>query len=181
MNIDVNVTKEEFLTYSRYACSRLVSPKSSNNKNFLVNFIIWFCLAFGFFSLLNYFNIKLSHFHRPSAILAAIPFLIFAFYFMRNVKKIEQGSIPNDNGLVVGKRRLEFGEEGIKDTCELGHFYYKWKAVQDIVSNNGSIYLFIDGLLAQIVPKSSFKDESEHNEFLENLKNMHNQAINGTQ
>ena len=99
---------------------------------------------------------------------------------MRNMKKIEQGSVPKDGGLVVGKRLLEFGDEGIKDTCELGHFFYKWKAVHEIVSNNGSIYLFIDGLLAQIIPKNSFKNESEHNETLERIKTMHNQALNRT-
>lgn len=181
MNINVNVTREDFLTYSKFACSRLVSPKPSNNKKFVVNLVTWFCLAFGFFSLFNHFNIKLGQFHWPSAILAATPFSLFAFYFLRNVKTIQQGSVPKENGLFLGNRLLEFGSEGFKDTCELGHSYYKWQAVQEIVSNNGNIYLFIDRLLAQIVPKSSFKDESEHNEFLEKLKKMHNQAINGTQ
>ncbi|WHI48424.1 YcxB family protein [Microbulbifer sp. VAAF005] len=181
MNIDVNITKEDFLTYSRFACSRIVSPKSSNSKNTGVNLIIWICIAFGFLFLLNYYDIKLSQLHWPSAIFATIPFLIFTYLFMRNMKRIELGSIPRDDGLVVGKRVLEFSNDGIKDTCELGHFFYKWKAVQEIVSHNGSIYLFLDTLLAQIIPKSSFKNESEHNEILEYINTIHNKAINRVQ
>ena len=95
------------------------------------------------------------------------------------MKKIEQGSTPRDDGLVIGKRLLEFAEDGVRDSCNLGHFFYKWHAVQEVASVNGNVYLIIDGILAQIIPKNSFSSELERKEFLDRIHAMRTQALNG--
>lgn len=171
--IEINVTKEDFFTFSRYACSLLSSAKSTNNKSFIINFVFWIVFILGLFWAFNDFNLQFPPFHWPTAILTSTPFILYSLYFINNMQNIEQRAVSKEDGIIVGKHTLEFNSEGILDTCEFGHSFYKWIAVQDIISNKGNIYIFYDKLLGQIIPKSSFKNESEHNELMHNLKQMH--------
>jgi len=123
------VTKDDFKTYSKYACSRITPPKEKGLKSFFKNFVIWFVVAVAFFTIFQAKDFSLSQLHWPTALLTSVPFLIFIVVFVGNLKRIEKRSIPQENGLMLGKRTIEISESGIKDTNSLGTSVYSWQAL----------------------------------------------------
>lgn len=79
---------------------------------------------------------------------------------------------------MIGESKVEFCDKGITDTTSLGVSFYKWEAVEDVVENNGAVYVFLDKMLAEIFPSPTFKDSSERTEFIGYVKSkMHNKSL----
>lgn len=82
---------------------------------------------------------------------------------------------------MVGESKIEFCGKGITDTTLLGVSFYKWEAVEDVVENDGAVYIFLDKMLAEILPASSFKDTEERTELIDYVKSkMYNKSLHQT-
>jgi hypothetical protein len=90
---------------------------------------------------------------------------------------MERNSTPKENGLMLGKRTIEIDESGIKDISNLGTSIYKWEALEEVVKHEGNVYLFLDTVLAQIIPYSAFKNQDEMEEFATQIELMHNKLL----
>ena len=163
----VTITKQDYLEYSDFAVKRLCVPKNQKNSGFLKNMIIWFVLAFAYMMVFQIKPISFSDFHWQSALITAIPFLIFIVAFLYETNKFKKLSIPNENGVMIGEKKLEFQSDGIMETYHLGSCFYKWEAIEAIEENKGDLYIFVDKLLALIIPANSFSSESEKSELKE--------------
>lgn len=161
---NITITKQDYLEYSKFAVSRLCNAKSKASSSFLKNMIIWFVLAVTFMSVFQLKSIRFNDFHWQSALITAIPFSILLIVFLYNINKFKRLSIPNDNGLVIGKKSLEFQADGITEINTLGHCFYKWEAVEVIEEYKGNVYIFVDKLSALIIPANSFASEAEKDE-----------------
>lgn len=161
MNKNVTITEADYHKYNKFACKRLQSSSSSYRTVLLKNVLLWFLIGLIIISIFRGNPISVREFHWPTALGVAVPFILIIIFVTFNIKKFQRSAIPNANGLLLGERLLEFNEDGIKDTCSLGTTFYKWKAVEDICSNDSDIYIFVDKLLAQIIPSSSFDNDKE--------------------
>ena len=77
------------------------------------------------------------------------------------MRKLRQSSTPNENGLMLGEKTIEFATAGITEINPLGRCFYKWESVEALAENNGDLYIFLDKLLALIIPASSFSSDIE--------------------
>ncbi|KDC53182.1 YcxB family protein [Pseudoalteromonas fuliginea] len=93
-----------------------------------------------------------------------MPFLILIIVFLYNNYKLKEQSIPNENGVMIGNKKIEFQADGICETNHLGSYFYKWQAVEAMEENKGDLYIFVDKLLALIIPASTFTNEAEKEE-----------------
>ena len=159
------VTENDFLNYTDYAFKRLGTGQQSKGSGFLKNMLVWcvFATAFVFFFKVSPISLPLfiSCFHWPSAALAAFPFVVLIVASHINMRKFRQLSIPRDNGLMLGEKTIEFNSEGIVEISQLGNCFYKWECVEAVEENNGDLYVFLDKLLALIIPSSSFSSDAE--------------------
>lgn len=175
----INVTKKNYLDYSNFAIKRLSDPNNKKSAGLLKNIIVWCVLTVAIMTVFQMKPISFANFHWPSALATAFPFVVAAIAFFINVQKFKRLAIPKNNGLMLGNRTIEFNREGLTDTNELGVSFYKWRAVEDVVENEGNIYIFVDNLLAQIIPAESFNTEQERVELIQLVKaNMSNDATN---
>lgn len=110
-------------------------------------------------------KVDLEKLHWPSAVIGAAPFLLLLCAYLFNVSKFKKLTIPNENGIVLGGKTLEFTPDGIKENSSLGHSFFAWTSVEEITENKGNIYIFIDKLYAVIVPASAFNAVEEAEEF----------------
>lgn len=94
-------------------------------------------------------------------LIVSMPFIVFIVAFITIIKGIEKSSILKENGLTVGKHKIEITEDGITDTTDLGHFFHNWTAVDEVVTYQGNIYVLLDGMFAHIFPASNFSSEAE--------------------
>ncbi|MBQ4838496.1 YcxB family protein [Pseudoalteromonas luteoviolacea] len=160
----VTITKQDYLGYSDFVVKRLCTPKNQKSSGFLRNMIIWFLLTVIFLAVFQIKSVSFSDFHWQSALITAIPFSIFLVVFLYNINKIKKLSIPNENGVMIGEKTIEFQSGGINEIHHLGSCFYKWDAVEAIEENKGDLYIFVDKLMALIIPANSFESEAEKDE-----------------
>ena len=160
----VTITTKDYLGYSEFAVKRLCTPKNQKSSGFLRNMIIWSLLTVTFMVVFQIKSVSFSDFHWQSALITAIPFSIFLVAFLYNINKFKKLSIPNENGVMIGEKTIEFRSGGINEINHLGSCFYKWDAIEAIEENNGDLYIFVDKLLALIIPANSFENEAEKDE-----------------
>lgn len=157
----IRVTEKDYLNFTNYAFKRLCTPQPKGGKVFIKNMIIWCISTIAFMFVFQIDSISLSSFHWPSAAIAALPFVVFIVAYSSNMRKLRQSSTPNENGLMLGEKSIEFGADGITEINPLGSCFYKWEGVESVEDNNGDLYIFLDKLLALIIPASSFSSDIE--------------------
>jgi|GEM_PF-1413038 len=160
----ITVTKKNYTDYADFIIKKLCAPKDNKGLGFIKNVIAWFVLTVVFMTFFQVKSIRLSDFHWPSGLIVAVPFLILIIVFLYNNHKLKKQSIPNENGVMIGNKTIEFQVDGICETNHLGHYFYKWQAVEGIEENKGDLYIFVDKLLALIIPASAFTSEAEKEE-----------------
>jgi hypothetical protein len=160
----ISISKECYLEFSAYAIKRVCAPKSSS-KSFWFNLILWCALTIIIMTIMQIDKVDLEKLHWPSAVIGAAPFLLLLCAYLFNVSKFKKLTIPNENGIVLGGKTLEFTPDGIKENSSLGHSFFAWTSVEEITENKGNIYIFIDKLYAVIVPASAFNAVEEAEEF----------------
>lgn len=179
MIIEITVTKDDYTKFCKFAVDRISSPKGNKNdrvKSLFSNVVIWLAIAFVSFSIFQSNEINFSQFHWPSALITTIPFLVFISTFLGYLSKVKLNALPNENGLMLGERTIEIDESGIRDTNSFGTSLYKWKSLHEVAVHKGNVYLFLDTMLAQIIPSSAFENEDEAEEFKRRVEIMHNEA-----
>ena len=160
----VTITKQDYLDYSQFAVKRLCKPKNQKSSGFLKNMIIWFVLTVSFMAVFQIKSVSFSDFHWQSALITAVPFSIFLIAFLYNINKFKKLSIPNENGVMIGDKTIELQSDGINEINHLGSCFYKWEAIEAIEEHKGDLYIFVDKLLALIIPANSFASEAEKDE-----------------
>ncbi|MCC5451924.1 YcxB family protein [Rheinheimera sp. UJ51] len=157
----IRVTEKDYLNFTHYAFKRLCTPQPKGAIGFIKNMVIWCILTIAFMFVFQIDSISLSRFHWPSATITALPFVVFFVVYFNNMHKLRQSSIPNQNGLMLGEKTIEFGTDGITEINPLGKCFYKWESVESVEDNSGDLYIFLDKLFALIIPAASFSSDTE--------------------
>jgi len=162
----IKITEKNYLDYSDFALKRLFKDKSKVKQagGFLKNMIVWFVVTIIFMAIFQIKSINFASFHWQSSLITAVPFIIFIFAFLFNIKKCKRLSVPRENGLLIGNRTIELKPEGINEINSFGHSFYKWECVEALEENEGDIYIFVDKLLALIIPSEFFSTKAEKEE-----------------
>ena len=71
---------------------------------------------------------------------------------------------------MIGPKEFEISTDGIKEIHPYGYNFYNWNVVEQIEEVNGSIYVYVDRVLALIFNPESFKSNEHKDEILRELK-----------
>lgn len=160
----ITVTEKDYFKFADYAFKRLHEPQQKGVSVFIKDMIIWLIIAMVLMFIFKLDSVSLSDLHWPSVALTAFPFMVFIIFCYINMRNLRQSSAPNKNGLMLGEKTIEFGAEGITETNSLGKCFYKWGCVEAVKENDGDLYIFLDKLLALIIPAASFASNIEKEE-----------------
>ncbi|OCT13349.1 hypothetical protein A8709_03610 [Paenibacillus pectinilyticus] len=153
MEITVNITRSDYWKYNKYALFNI--PKLRNRfiiTNISLPFIVIILLLL--FKLPLVFSLCWGVFGGGLA-------CIFSYLSMK--KRVM--SIPESKEGILGERRVEINEIGIHQLSSVSQSSYKWSGVRSINQNDEYIYIFVDTIMAYIIPKRSFVTEKESLEF----------------
>ena len=128
----------------------------------LKNAFLWVAL---FFCFLLFFRFKSGEVGSKlflSVLTVSVSFFAYAALGkLLDVKAVKCFS-PNENGIMIGSKEFEISAEGIKEVHPYGYNFYNWSAVEKIEEVNGSVYVFVDAVLALIFnPESLGPDEKK--------------------
>lgn len=163
LNLKVETSKLDFDAFYSHTASKLL--KSYTWIPLLQNVFIWVVLAFSFTSFFQFQSGEISKTLFYSILTVSISFLLYVALGKFMETKTAQCFTPNENGIMIGPKEFEITPFGIKETHPFGSSFYHWDVVQNIEEVNGSIYVYVDKVLALIFNSESF-ESSEYKEAL---------------
>ncbi|WP_373033464.1 YcxB family protein [Sulfurovum sp.] len=184
MRLEFTITKDDYAKFCEYAIHRAnhsdPGKDSKSLKSVALSMVIWGVIAFVSFSIFKNTNISLSSLHWPTAVVVSILFLALLTLYFVYLKKYKENSAPKHNGLILGDWVLEVDESGIRNRGTLGGSTFKWELLDEVVLHDGNVYMFLDTMVAEIIPNSAFESESSAEEFKKHIEEMHNNILQPT-
>jgi len=80
-------------------------------------------------------------------------------------------NLPSKKGEILGKKTITISEDGITRKSEYNNSFQKWEGIKSLETSKKSIFIMVDNLAGFIIPKRSFKNESQMKEFIDTIKN----------
>ncbi|MBV2129311.1 YcxB family protein [Arsukibacterium indicum] len=168
MNFKVVTSKADYDAFYAYTASKVL--KSYTWLPMLKNLLLWLVLAFSFMTFFQFQSGEIEKNFFVSILTVSIPFFAYVALSKLMEVKAAQCFTPNENGIMIGNKEFEVSADGIKEIHRYGHSFYNWDVVERVEEVNGSIYIFVDKVLALIFNSESLKSDELKEELLNTLK-----------
>ena len=168
LNIKVETSKADYDAFYAYTASKVL--KSYTWIAMLKKVFIWLVLAFIFMSFFQFQAGGIDKNLFFCVLMLSMPFYIYVALSKLMEAKIAQCFTPNENGIMIGPKEFEISSNGIKEVHPYGHNFYNWDVVEQIEEVNGSIYVYVDNVLALILNPESLESDEYREELLSELK-----------
>ena len=164
----VNTKKKDYDAFYAYVAKKLMKPYFW--LYFLKNLFLWMIMGVFFMSFFQYLSGDSSKYFFHAVLMIGIPF--FIFLLLSNVinQKLVKCFHPNPDGIMLGSKQFEITEDGIKETHLYGNSFYKWTVVNSIEELDGTVYVFVDKVLALIFTPESFETSESKEELITAVK-----------
>ncbi len=167
-----HVTEDDYSRYSDFAASNLEPPmRLFGLKPAYTNVALWFAIVIIFSILFEVIDYKWSDFHWPTMTITALPLIAIIIFYAKSRQSILHAFHPEKNELVTGKRTIKLDEDGILSSSSVSNTFYKWDLVDEVINNEGNLYIFLADMRAQILPDSCFKSDAEREDLFTFLRN----------
>jgi hypothetical protein len=103
-------------------------------------------------------------FHRPTALIVLALGVMFWWIISRLYRTAVR---PLRAGSLVGRRRVELSEDGVRQLAELHDAKTRWAGVLSIDETPSHIFLMTDKLAGYIIPRRAFTDDAQRRAFVE--------------
>lgn len=153
------ITREDFLQFNKHMQSR-INPR----KPILFTLLFLFLLVivanigepFDLFAIVTEMLILL--------VLWTVIFVLFKQVTLSRIKKM-----PKDKGAILGEREYLIEDKGFREISDSSETLTKWKGFNEIQESKDYYYLFVDKIAAYIIPKRSFSNKTEEEEFINTI------------
>ncbi len=148
MRVDVNVTKDDFLAFSR-AVLKPERSRSSRVRRLLLLAVLWVAVVAGLSVLFSVTEFRLNLDLRTSA----VTLLIFVGLFYFFLRRFQKRALPTDSGTVLGQHSYEFNDTGIQESSEHTQILIRWSGVRELRETDGHLFIMVDQNAGCIIPK----------------------------
>lgn len=160
MEIRVQLTRQDYLEFNKF-----VFLRSRMKRNIIIALIFTI-------SWIVYLNYN-QPFYFLMLLIELVAFSLFWAIFilasywvtLARVKKI-----PDENGEILGEKTYKFDDEGLKQISVNGESFTRWNAIKSIEVNKNYIFLFVDKIVAYVIPKRVFEDSVEMTSLIDFVK-----------
>jgi len=150
------ITREDFLQFNKHMQSRINSRKP-----------ILFALSF-LFLLVIIMNIgePFDLFAIATEMLILLVLWTFVFVLFKQISLSRIKKMPKDKGAILGNREYLIEDKGFREISDSSETLTNWKGFKEIQESTDHYYLFVDKIAAYIIPKRSFSNIREEEEFI---------------
>ena len=153
MEIEIEITADDWKKYHAFVQKRLqkqASRAGSVRENVLV--------FGGIIAVFSALMMNLQHFDIRTAALVAVFFITVFGLTLRQMHRMQSCMAPDPRGPFIGRHRLVFDLMGIHAEGRGYHSFHGWLIVKSVERGNGLIMIFMDTLMACILPEKSLDD-----------------------
>ncbi|MGB5989276.1 MAG: YcxB family protein [Marinifilaceae bacterium] len=153
------ITREDFLQFNKH-----VQSTKNLRKPILFTFLFLILLVIMMnigepFDLLSIITQMLM-----IAAIWGIIFVVFRQVMLSKIKKM-----PNDKGGILGERKYLIEDKGFREISNSSETLTNWNGIKEIQESKDHYYLFVDKIAAYIIPKRSFFNGTEEEEFINTI------------
>ncbi|MGL1958022.1 MAG: YcxB family protein [Colwellia sp.] len=168
MKLKVETTKADYDAFYAYTASKLLKPFAW--IPILKNVVLWIVIGVIFMSFFQFQSGNIDNKLFFATLVISIPFFIYIALGKLMAIKLTKCFTPNQNGIMIGPKEFEISSDGIKEVHPYGYNFYNWDVVEQVEEVNGSIYVFVDKVLALIFTTESFESAEFKEELMDTLK-----------
>lgn len=120
---------------------------------------------------LNYFKSSIRFDYKTilyGVLIASIVLLILTKLYQYFFKRL-----PSDKGIYLGRHSFTIKEEGLIEESDTQSTTIKWTGILNIEETSSMIFVFVDNIAANFIPKHFFSDDAEANKFVSALFNKY--------
>jgi hypothetical protein len=157
MQITVEITRDDYAAFGKYVMDVKVRKTYFWVMFFVANFMV--LLA----NLLQKQQIAII-------IVQVVIFNILLLVITQVVRWLNNylmKTIPMKNGAVLGKKTYTITDEGLGYTDGASTGVTQWSALRSVEETKTHTFLFIDAMMAFILPNRAFASEAARNEFIQ--------------
>src|SRR5690606_12455625 len=103
-------------------------------------------------------------------------FYILIFAAIMYFSLARSKSVPKENGSFLGKKVYEFSEESISFSDKDSDGRLHWQAIKSFEEDSKGFYLYLDTIMAVLIPKRYFADKTEEKTFRDFVQSKLNAA-----
>ncbi len=153
MNVTVDITRIDYWEFNKFAMTTI--PKY--RTNFIINII---AIPVSSFVILLLMKLPFYYVLVSSVILGIISDMLLIYFMKKSIMKI-----PDGREGFLGKHVIEIRSDGLSETTSVNEGLHLWKGIRSIHQNEKYIFIFIDNLMAHIIPKRSFSSLKDAEDF----------------
>jgi hypothetical protein len=99
------------------------------------------------------------------AVLISSIIYILIFSLIMYFSLVRSKSVPKDNGSFLGEKLYDFGDDHISFSDKDSDGRFQWHAIKSLAEDSKAFYLYLDTIMALVIPKRYFVDKFQENAF----------------
>jgi len=155
MKMEIEITEEDHADFNRFYFVR------SKLKSSVF-------VAFAALIILEIFLNK-DGLHLLATVISSLT-LVVLYFALIYVAMAATKKVPASEGTVLGTRKIEFTDEGIRCSTHDKSTLSKWSDIKKIEQGFSALYIYTNGGHAYIIPKRYFTGRKEQDEFEASIK-----------
>lgn len=150
MQLKVGITREDYADFAKFHFMKTGFRKT----------IIYYVFLF----IACLFIINLNKFGWTKTIIFSLAYFILVYFGInRWINKLKK--TPLEDGSILGKTEYEFIDDGIVYKKHNSEGKVNWSIIKSFESDKNAYYLYIDTLVAFVIPKRIFNNNEEMTAF----------------
>ncbi|MBL1142187.1 MAG: hypothetical protein HND53_09180 [Proteobacteria bacterium] len=163
MNLNVTVTKEDFLLFNKVASKKIYSVRNLSNYYHVTNIIHWVFFGLGVAALLHFYeDFRYSDLIQLNLALIFLG-IWFVFGLVKNnwLYKAYLDRMVDDDKTTIGNFTFIFNQNGVIEKSEFHETTYYWNCISDIVLESNLLILFSETGKGMLIPIKEISNEEK--------------------
>lgn len=163
MRFTINVNKDDFRNFYKFALGRINKSPKMKWKITFFGVLYWFFLAFFALEMYSVYDEDCcsNYEHLNRALVAFGIWFVLANVWQQLYSRLYISAATEEKGGVLGEWEIEISGSGISESNGSCFSTYTWQSIQSIEKDKHNLYLFTDRVKALILPLDQINEDIE--------------------
>lgn len=163
MKFTIDLSKEDFRHFNKFAMARINQAPRMKWKVTLFSIFYWFFLVFFALEMYSVYDKDccFNYEHLNRALVALGIWFVLANFWQQLYMRLYISEAADEKGSVLGKWEFEISDSGITESNSLCSSTFSWQSIQSVEKDKHNLYLFTDRVKALILPFRQINEEIE--------------------
>jgi Ca2+/Na+ antiporter len=150
MKLTIDITREDYSDFNKFHFI-----KTKLKRSILIGLLT--LISMEYFVNRDHFDLTLT------IIISIVCIVVYCWATYQGLNKTK--NTPDNDGAILGPKEMEFGDDKISYATKNSQGSYDWTSIKYLRESSKAFYLYVDTNMAMLVPKRTFGNENELEDF----------------